>query len=270
MLAKRLFKNYSVNLEGVQMIKGIYVAGSGMLTQIAKLDTITNNLANVNSTGYKKDIITVGAFSPRYYPQSSEIQLVSATQRIPRNQVDTLFLQNLTNYNKGKLKHTGNSLDIALDGDGFLVVNTPNGIRYTRNGNLSYDTQGILVTQDGFPVLGQSGPIKVSDGELKIDRSGRVYLDGQSIDTLQVVDFQKPYPLSKEGNGLFVLTDPTVRANQAQNTDVLQGSLESSNVDIITQMAEMIKTMRVYETYQKMVQSFDEAARKTNSELGKA
>lgn len=253
------------------MIKGIYLAGSGMLTQTAKLDTITNNLANLNSAGYKKDSITVNALPPYFPPQqSSGIQLVSDRQRIRGNKANILFLQTFTNYSNGELKQTDNPLDIALNGDGFLVVSTPNGNRYTRNGNLSRSVQGILVNQDGFPVMGQNGPIKVGNGELKIDSSGKVFVDGQSIDTLQVVDFPKPYPLKKEGNGLFVLTDPNARANQVQNTEVLQGFIESSNVDIVNQMVKMIKTMRVYETHQKIIQSLDESIQKTNSELGRA
>lgn len=255
------------------MIKGIYASGSGMLIQRAKLDTITNNLANVNSVGYKKDTITVDAL-PFYRPSEesspSRIRLVSEREEIREDKVNTLLLHTYTNYDKGGLKYTENPLDIALNGDGFLAVSTPNGIRYTRNGSLSYDSQGILVTHDGFPVLGQNGPIKVGDNELLIDRSGEVYVDGQNVDALQVVDLPKPYPLKKEGNGLFILTDPNVQPNQAQNTEVLQGTIETSNVDVIRQMAKMIKTMRVYETYQKMIVAFDESIKKTNSELGKA
>lgn len=250
------------------------MAGSGMLAQMRKLDTITNNLANVNSTGYKKDNMTVEALYPHSRSQQPQykIQLVSVKRKIENkeNKANTLSLQTFTNYSNGNLKRTDNPLDVALDGNGFLVVSTPNGNRYTRNGSLSQNAQGTLVTQDGFSVLGQNGPIKVGGGEVKIEHSGEVFVDGQSIDTLQVVDFPHPYPLRKTGKGLFALTNVNAQINQAPNTKVRQGFIESSNVDIINQMAKMIQTMRAYETDQKMVQSLNEAIQRTNSELGKA
>jgi len=246
------------------MLKGLYNAASGMLAQIRKMDVITNNLANSSSTGYKGDI-TYFDLSSAIGKQPPGIQL--ASQFLSNSPV--LFMRHSTDFSPGDLQKTDNPLDIALKGSGFFVVQTPNGIRYTRNGNFSRNSQSQLVTANGFPVLGQKGvPIFINGRDIEINTLGEVFVDGQQIDTLRIADFSPPNVLNKEGNGLFKLIDATVQENPATGVQVCQGFLENSNVSPVTMMAELIETMRGYEAYQKVIHLFDETLEKMNNEVG--
>lgn len=246
------------------MLKGLYTAASGMLAQIAKMDVITNNLANASSTGYKGDIasfdLSLAAFKPLM-----KIQLVSQFL----NNSPVLSIKYNTDFSAGSLQKTDNPLDIALEGSGFFVVQTPNGIRYTRNGNFSLDSQGQLVTSNGFPVLGnKGGPIILQGEKIEINKLGEVFVDGRFVDTLRIADFSQLNFLKKEGNGLFKVEDPTVQESPATKVQVRQGFLENSNVSPVALMAELIETMRGYETYQKVIQLFDETLGQMNNKIG--
>jgi len=246
------------------MLKGLYTAASGMLAQVAKMDIITNNLANASSAGYKRDIASFD-LSFAVGKQQPGIQLVS---QFPDSS-PALFMKYNIDFSAGALQRTDNPLDIAIEGSGFFVVQTPNGTKYTRNGNFSRDSQGQLVICDGLPVLGQKGgPILLNGEKIEINTSGEIYIDGQYIDTLRIADFFKPDVLVKEGNGVFAIIDPTVQENPAVGAQVRQGFLENSNVSPIAQMAELIETMRGYEAYQKVIQFLDETLGQMNNKIG--
>ena len=246
------------------MLKGLYTATSGMLAQIAKMDVITNNLANASSAGYKGDIASFD-LSQAVGKQPPGVQLASQFF----NNSPVLSIKYNTDFSAGNLQKTDNPLDIALEGSGFFVVQTPNGTRYTRNGNFSRDSQGQLVTSNGFPVLGQKGgPISLNGEEIEITKLGEVFIDGQQVDTLRIADFSQPNVLVKEGNALFAVTDPTVQENPATNAQVRQGFLENSNVSPVAIMAELIETMRGYETYQKAIHLYDETLGQLNNKVG--
>ena len=246
------------------MLKGLYTAASGMLAQTAKMDVITNNLANASSTGYKGDIASFDlSLAARKQPPG--IQLASQFL----NNSPVLSIKYNTDFTAGTLQKTDNPLDLALEGSGFFVVQTPNGTRYTRNGNFSRDSQGRLVTSNGFPVWGQKGgPINLLGEEIEINTLGEVFVDGIRVDTLRIADFSSPNVLLKEGNGLFAIADPAVQENPAAGTQVRQGFLENSNVSPVTLMAELIETMRGYETYQKAIHLFDETLEQMNNKIG--
>lgn len=248
------------------MLRGIYTSVSGMLAYESKLDVITNNLANASSTGYKRDIIYFDLDQVQNSNQQPGIQLVS---EMAASNSPVLSSKHSMDFSEGSLQKTDNPLDVALEGSGFFVVQTPNGIRYTRNGNFSHDLQGQLTTREGFPVLGISGgPINVSGEKVEINASGDVSVDGQVVDRLRLADFQQPSKLlGKEGNGLFKLIDPTVQESPS-SARVWSGHLESSNVSVVSQMAELIETYRGFETYQKAVQFFDETIQKMQ-EIGR-
>ncbi len=248
------------------MLRGIYTSVSGMLAYQSKLDVITNNLANASSTGYKRDIIYFDLDQAQNSNQQPGIQLVS---EMAASTSPVLSRKSSMDFSAGGLRDTNNPLDVALEGSGFFVVQTPNGIRYTRNGNFSRDPQGQLTTREGFSILGISGnPININGEKIEIDASGYVSVDGQVVDRLRLADFQQPSKLlGKEGNGLFKLIDPTVQESPS-SAKVWHKHLEDSNVNIISQMAELIETYRGFETYQKVIQFFDETIQKMQ-EIGR-
>lgn len=244
------------------MNSGMYAALSGNLAAMQRLDVLTNNLANANTTGFKKDRITFEGLL-------ADVKKLT----VPKgNLTDAPVLSGerfYTDYAQGPLRQTGNTLDLALEGDGFFVVNTPEGRAYTRQGNFQRDAGGKLVTVDGYEVLGNGGPISIASGKVDINSRGSVIVNGAPVGTLEVVDFPKPYALQKKGNALFVPANPQMTPQPVANPLVAQGALEDSNVNTIQEMAYLIETTRYFETCQKVVRSYDDMAGKAANELGK-
>jgi flagellar basal-body rod protein FlgG len=240
----------------------MYSAVSGNLAAMRRLDVISNNLANVNTPGYKKDKMSfegllAGNINPPAVPQSMTAD--------PILQKENIFID----YASGPISQSSNPLDLALDGDGFFAVTTPEGTAYTRQGNFRSSADGTLVTVDGYPVQNSSGsPLRVQGGRVEIDAKGSVTVDGAQIGTLSVVDFEKPYALTKTGNALFVPTDPQITPQPAKSP-VLQGYLEGSNVESISEMVQLIETNRFFEACSKVIKGFDDMAAKAANELGK-
>jgi len=243
------------------MNSGMYSALSGSLTAMKRLDVISNNLANVNTPGFKKDKMAfesmlAGNVNPPLVPQGSTAD--------PILQKENLYID----YSSGPVSQTGNVLDLAIDGDGFFVVSTPNGPAYTRQGNFRSSADGTLVTADGYPVLGDGGPVKLPGGTIDVGSDGVVTVDGVPSGTLSLVDFQKPYKLTKTGSALFVPSDPQAKPQQATG-NVRQGHLEGSNVETITEMVQMIETSRYFETCQRVIRGFDDMASKAANDIGR-
>ncbi|PJA56906.1 MAG: flagellar basal-body rod protein FlgF, partial [Rhodocyclales bacterium CG_4_9_14_3_um_filter_68_10] len=167
-----------------------------------------------------------------------------------------------TDFGAGTHLRTGNPLDVALDGKGFLSVE---GGRYTRKGDLRIGRDGSLVTQEGLKVLGSKGPIKLPAGQADIAPSGEVRVNGKPVDTLKIVDFANQGELRELEGGYYSANLPSIRSNAV----VAPGHLEASNVDVVKEMVRMISTLREFETYQKAIQMFDEAAARINNDMAK-
>jgi len=240
------------------MTRGIYLAASGMVAQWMKLQAISNNISNSNTPAYKRDIIR---FHDLLEASRSQPQLLLALSRSSSPYLSSLqdypLGSHVIDFSEGELKRTGNSLDLALKGEGFFVVSTPNGQRYTRCGVFTLSARGELQTLDGFPVLGVNGPITIQGSKIEVSSSGEVKVDGKVVGTLKIVDFQKPYRLLKEGNNLFLPSDVNVRELPAK-AEVLQGYIELPNVNPVKQMVELINTLRSFQIYQKTIQTFDD------------
>lgn len=174
-----------------------------------------------------------------------------------------------TDFFQGGPHGTDRSLDVALSGPGFFVVQTPAGPRYTRAGALSVNAQGTLVSAGGFPVLGRGGPITVRSSKVTFGLRGEVQDDGQTVDTLRVVDFPKPCALVKEGRGLFAPADPKVQPEAAKDYQVAGGALEESNVNAVRTMVDMIDMLRKYQAAHREIQIHDETARYPSSDMGR-
>ncbi len=242
------------------MYKGIYIAASGAVLKQTQLEVITQNIANANTAGYKKDAI---AFRDYLF------QKEAATE--PDGRVMSDYGSSKTDLTSGNAVKTGNVLDIAVEGNGFIALE---GDRYTRRGDLKKNSDGFLTTYDGIKVLGSGGPISLpaDSMQISIDLEGKVSVlqAGSSlpveIDTIKIVDFGPDANLVKTGNGLFTANGA---AGTTATAAVKQGYLETSNVDIVKEMVAMIEAMREFETYQKAIHIFDNATSKVTNELGR-
>jgi flagellar basal-body rod protein FlgF len=218
----------------------IYVALSGMRTRMAQLDRVAADIANQGTAGYKGERAGTQAVQR---PSFDEV-LNSA--------VDTVAGPTSVDFRAGAVLPTGRDLDIALDGKGFLVVRSPTGDRYTRNGSFTRTADGTLVTQDGMPVLGQKGPIKVPVGQVEVKDDGTIAVDRAPVDKLQVVDFSDYSLLTKEDGGRFRapngLTPTPTTAPSVRN-----GALEQSNVSVSQRMASLLEVTRSFEALQRGV-----------------
>ena len=244
------------------MNSGMYAAVSGNLAAMRRLDVISNNLANVNTPGYKKDKMSfegllAGTVNPPAVPQGKTAD--------PILQKENIYID----YASGPTSQSGNPLDLALDGDGFFAVTTPEGTAYTRQGNFRKSADGTLVTVDGYPVQGSGGSaIRIQGSHVEIDAKGGVTVDGTQAGAISVLDFEKPYTMTKVGNALFVAADPQA-APQSGKAQIQQGFLEGSNVESISEMVQLIETNRYFEACAKVIKGFDDMAAKAANELGR-
>jgi flagellar basal-body rod protein FlgG len=246
------------------MIRGIYTAASGMMAEAVRNDSIANNLANVNTAGFKKDVAVTKDFA------SMLIQRVNDGTEAPvigSMGTGVVVDEIATIHSSGMMRTTGNDLDMAIDGKGFFTVETPNGVRYTRNGTFTQNSQGELVTQEGYPVLGQNRRIRTNGSKLTVRGDGRVAVDGVDTDQLQLVEFADDKQLTKEGSSLY--SAPANAQSQSATGVVHQGVLEQSNVNVVAEMVNMISGYRAYEVNAKSVQAQDETLGKAVNDVGK-
>ena len=245
------------------MTRGVYTAAAGMLASQAAQDTIAQNLANAATTGYKEDI-------PRF--ESFEAALASRTggPRIGPLGSGAGLRDQTTNFAEGGLQKSGNALDVALTGDAALAVQTPQGIRLTRDGSLSLNARGTLTLSDGqTPVLGADNrtiQVPARTKEISISPRGDVTADGTRVGTLRLVGLSAADAPKKVGNNLYSVRSLRPASPAAS---VRQGYLEASNVNVVKEMVSMISIMRAYETNQKMMQSEDDTTGKAVNEVAK-
>lgn len=212
--------------------------------------TITSNLANASTSGYKR--------------RASDFVRVLNQQQAdygPLAEPTKLDVKQSVDYSQGMLNQTGRKLDVALNGPGFLALETPKGLRYTRNGQLRVNSDGFLVTIAGDLVSGDTGPISVpsdaSTMNLNITREGKVFSGKQELGQLRIVEFAKPHELKPVGGSCF-----EARANaemeDAVKTHVCQGFQENSNVNIVEELVDLIKVSRLYEANMKTIKAHDD------------
>jgi len=247
------------------MSGSIYMATSGAEVQRLRLQILSNNLANINTSGFKEDQAMFRLDSAD--PQNS----ASADTGIAG--VNTLVsgvipMTTHTDFGKGPLQQTGNPFDLALDGDGFFSIQTEEGVRYTRNGAFSINPDGVLATGDGDPVMGEGGEITIDGSEVRFDGSGAVLVDGTEVDRLRIVSISDRAALQKVGKTLFKLDETQGTEEQLGYGGVQQGVLEGSNVNAVKAMTELIEVQRGYESYQKMIQTMGEIDARVISGVG--
>ncbi|MGE5633131.1 MAG: flagellar hook-basal body protein [Caulobacteraceae bacterium] len=348
------------------MIRGLYIAASSAISEAKRVDVIANNIANVNTAGYKKDLMITESFpeiliskingipdkdvlrqrsqgngittenngglynastgsgffnveTPQGISRSKSIQfkineegymvtpqgnyILGQNGRINTGgepvSIDNMgrvtaggtVLDNLkisnpinsignlsygirssevkTNFEQGQVYSTGNSFDLALRGKGFFCVETPEGERYTRDGEFTKDSQGYLVTSEGYKVLGENGYIMVEGKEMTVNEKGEVYKDDEMVGKLKIVDFNDYNALRKEGGGLIGIAEGVDEQPQIAAGDIQQGFLESSNVNSVKEMVEMLTMLRSYEASQKVIKIHDELLGKSVNEIAR-
>ena len=227
------------------MNSGLYTAFSGLRAEMTALDMASHNLANVNTVGFKEGRAFLTLLNQTLNDQDSS-QVGAAVN----NQV--VLAEGALNESDGSLLATGRDLDIALSGSGYLTVQTPRGLRYTRDGGLAIGRQDFLTTRDGYVLLGENGPIQLGQGKVRIDEQGSVYLDGNLMDRLKLVTFNDPRALQREGAALMAPVSDKMKAVPAQ-LQVRQGYLEQSNVNAIAGVVGMVGILRHFEAIQKSV-----------------
>jgi flagellar basal-body rod protein FlgG len=256
------------------MIRGLYTASAGMNVQTKKMDIISNDLANVNTTGYKKDTAVIASF-----PQVLASRLDDKQNHIANNgQIGNMSLgaridEIYTNFTQGSVIKTDGVVDVAIQGEGFFALQTPAGVAYTRDGNFSINQAGQVVSKEGYYVLTQGGtPLELgedfltSGNKVVIKESGEVYSGSELIDTMALVRFEDVKALQKMDDNLYQSNAQGIPFTGS----VLQGFLEASNVNPVTAMVDMITVSRAYEANQKAVQTHDTLLGKAVNEIGRA
>ncbi len=235
---------------------GLYVAASGALRKMEWMDTHTNNIANTNVPGFKKDFHIY-----EVHEGKAQESVLNAGGGLPGNAFPKT-VGVFTDFSQGQLKETRSPNDLALSGHGFFAVDTGNGIRYTRKGDFIINSDNELITKQGYPVMGEAGVIKLTSTDFMIDKEGIVTEAGKEIGTLKVVTFDRPFQLKKMGEGLYMPSAPQLDEIEATDVTVLQGYLEISNASVVEEMVAMITALRSYETHMKVIKGFDEIADK--------
>ena len=223
-----------------------------------QMSVVANNVANVNTTGFKAQSMLYEEF----------VMPVASAGNQPGNQ-SLSYTQDwatINDFTPGAISRTGNQLDIALQGDGFLTIQTPGGERWSRAGALQLDASGVLVNASGYPVLSQGGPIRFGSGEtdIRFNEDGSITSSAGAKGTLRIVEFANIAELSPQGNSLFSGGEPL----PSPSTMVVQGAVERSNVSGVTEIAQMIRVNRSYQSMAKLMQRQDELRRSAIEALG--
>ncbi|HEX5656811.1 MAG TPA: flagellar basal-body rod protein FlgF, partial [Polyangiales bacterium] len=250
------------------MADGIYTALSGSIAQQHQLDTIANNVANASTAGFRGDRAVFGELVAGAQKGQQRID-----PRQPAPKEDNKFVRvdmNQLDMQAGVLRSTGNQLDLALEGDGFFVVRTPQGDRLTRSGNFMLTQNGELSTTDGNLVVGDSNlPIIIPPNtkNIEIRPDGTVRADNTDVARLALKTVKDPNALMREGATTYTVQAGT-QVEQAQRVGVIQGQLESSNVNPVNGLNELITVNRTFDALQRVIQSFQEIDQRTARDVG--
>ncbi|MEE8577667.1 MAG: flagellar hook-basal body protein [candidate division Zixibacteria bacterium] len=231
------------------MIKGIHTSANGMLPHMRKQELIANNLANATTPGFKREMLFTKELT-----KAQQKQLPSRSDwEVPM--IDKTY----TDFSSGGLDHTTNPLDLAIDGDGFFVLEDLDGNRFfSRSGHFTIDSEGFLAFPGGYRLAGEGGPIQVGQGTLSVGADGTVEIDGLRVDRVLPQSVNDVTLLDKVGGSLFAIPEGEALI-PAFDASVRQGYVESANVDVVAQMVDMISTYRAYEANARAMQDQDQS-----------
>lgn len=256
------------------MVRGLFTAWTGLETQQKRLDVISNNMANSATAGFKAENVTTQSFDDVLTLKIKDNSEGFRNREIGNMSLGVKLGEVYTDYSQGSLRETGNNFDIALNGKGFIKVNVTdkNGnasVKYTRDGSFTMDRNGFVVDANGSRVQSKSGDLQVPTdaSEIVIDVDGKVYADGQYVDQIDVVDFEDYDYLKKYADNYYGAIDGAKEKDS--NAVVVQGYVEQSNVNVISEMVEMINITRAYEANQKVMQTIDSSLDQVVNTVGK-
>jgi flagellar basal-body rod protein FlgF len=222
------------------MAGGVYTALSGLRTRMEQLDRLASDIANSKTAGYKAERVTTNvAERPDF-------------GRMLQSAIDVTPGIGHVDFRPGALERTGREMDVAIDGKGFFVIDTPQGLRYTRNGNFTRQQDGLVTTGDGHAVQGTAGPLRItSDGPLSMDEDGTLRAGAQTVGRLRVVDFPDYTRLQREDMGRFRASAADTPVPAADGTVLRTGMLEGSNVSVVDRMVALTDVARGFEALQR-------------------
>lgn len=283
-------------MEGV--LKELWVPLSGAMAQQRKVETIANNVANANTTAFKKDRAVFKEHLTAY-EKGADIDLPDK-EWAPDDFYRSYGAENghvvvdgtYTSFEQGALRPTQNPFDFALEGNGFFEILGPNGIRYTRKGNFTVNQNGELVTDSGMRVLSrvdlpevgngdevkevikqipkpEERTLKIQPGQVTVNNLGEIFQRGEKVGHINIVEFKNNSTLKKEGNSLYINEDSRNVVKAQRKTIVHQGSLELSNVNTVEEMSNLIKAHRHLETIQRAIKTYDNMANKSYNEIAR-
>lgn len=249
------------------MIRGLYSAARAMAVEGKKQEVISNNLANVDTTGFKRDMLIVASEAGRVF-RNQKGGPVPVGDLLKSPLVEVVA----TNFAPGLLEETGRTLDLAILGDSFFVLETPEGTRYTRDGSFSINGEGYLVGADSSYVLDAGMQrIQLPGDQVRVDEEGNIFskIDDRFLARLGLADFSPEalQGLEKRGHNLYEATGQ--QPDFPGNGRVRQGALEKANLDLVREMVDMMSVLRAYEANQKMLQAQDEILGKSINEVGR-
>ncbi|MGE0199933.1 MAG: flagellar hook-basal body protein [Candidatus Melainabacteria bacterium] len=260
------------------MIRGLYTAASGMIATMMANDTLANNLANINTTGYKTDAVTQQSFPEILIRRSGREGNPAIGSIMTGSKIDSSFVHHV----QGALTETGNKFDLAINGDGFFTIQTPpdqtgkTETFYTRNGVFTLNQEGYLTTLDGNFVMGDLGKINISldNGPYRFDGNGQLFAKDRLVDQLHITRFEDNRMLEKVGGTYFGKTPaskemPPANPNEYPGFSIEQGKVERSNTNALGEMVTMIQGMRLYESLQKNIQLHNQILEKAANEVGR-
>ena len=251
------------------MLDGMRMATEGMMNMSVKQELVANNLANAGTVGFRKESLVVESFTDIMAREANGKGEISATGGLEnRSGVRT---SSLTHVGQGALKETGNAFDLALNDNGqgyFTLQGEDGGIRFSRAGQFKLHNSGHLVTSDGSFVMGHRGPIKISGGDFKVEDNGVISVNGREIDRLLISRIEDPKAIIRNSGSSFSVSHPDA-AVATTDFKVAQGYLEQANFNALTEMVDLMQTMRNFEANQKALQSHDQRLQKAVNELGR-
>lgn len=247
------------------MLRGLYTAASAMATQRSKMDVVTNNIVNAQTTGFKKDTVISSSFDNVMLQEMDAEKVLNYRRGVGPYSFGTYVDRVHTGFSQGMPQVTGKQTDLAIYGDGFFVIETGAGERYTRAGNFEVDEAGYLVTDAGDFVLGENGRIEIGAGEFSVSSQGSITVDNTEIDKLRIVTFADPDGLQKQGGNLYA----GAGAFEATEFKLVQGHLEGSNVEVADELVKMLTTYRAYEASQKVLTMTDDTLGLAVNDIGR-
>ena len=248
------------------MVRGLFIAGTGMFTQQRRMDVVTNNIVNAETIGFRKDTMVTQSFRDLIIDRIRDPN--SGNTRVGPLNTGIFSDETLISFALGPLEQTSRYSDMAVEGDGFFVVETEEGERYTRAGDFFVNEEGYLLNPDGHYVLGDAGRMQVGQNFVMAVDGTITREDGTEAGRLRIVDFEDRLVLRKQGHNLFYAHNDAPPA-EMENPRVLQGMIENSNVDIGREIVDMIEVTRSYEANQRIARMTDETLNRAVNDVGR-